>query len=51
MTSDVKFPGPKTREKIVGLLKKRPSPNQNWVPGESVKELEAQNIEQGIEVL
>ena len=44
----VKFPSPKTRQKIEELLEARPHGlNRNW-NGEPVKELQAENIEQGI---
>jgi hypothetical protein len=48
MTSPVKLPGPKTREKIEAALARRPVLYQNWVPGETPAELWAQNIEQGL---
>lgn len=44
----VKFPGPKTRAKIEHLLGLRETRNRNWHPDETVSELEAQNIENGI---
>lgn len=44
----VKFPGPKTKQKIERLLSLRSAPiYQNW-QGESTNELEAENIENGI---
>lgn len=44
----VKFPGPKTRTKIEAALLQREARNQNWHPDETVDELVAQNIENGI---
>lgn len=39
---------PTDRERIETILNKRPVLNQNWLPDETVGELEAQNIERGI---
>ena len=44
----VKFPGPKTRAKIEGLLNVREPLFRNWHPDETADELLAQNIEHGI---
>ena len=44
----VKFPDKKTRERIDKVLLQRDSYNQNWLPDETVAELVAQNIENGI---
>ncbi len=43
-----KFPGPKKRDEISRLLLRRDVFNQNWHPDETVDELLAQNIENGI---
>ena len=47
-THTVKFPGPKTRQKIEAALSQRVPLNQNWHPDETVDELVAQNIENGM---
>lgn len=39
---------PKNREQIEHLLMKRPEQNQNWKPGETVKQLAADNKRRGI---
>ena len=44
----VKFPGPKTRERIEGLLTVREPLFRNWHPDETTDELLAQNIERGL---
>ena len=44
----VKFPGPKTRDKIEHLLGLRELDKRNWKPDETVAELLAENIENGI---
>jgi hypothetical protein len=46
----VTFPGPKTRTNIEAALQLRPPFHQNWYPDETVDELTAQNIENGIGV-
>jgi len=42
-----KFPGPKTKARIEVLLGRRDPFNQNW-SGETVSDLEAENIENGL---
>lgn len=44
----VRFPKKSDRQKIEAACGKRPVLHQNWSPAESVGELEAQNIENGI---
>ena len=44
----VTFPGPQTRDQIEAVLSRREPYNQNWNPDETVDELIAQNIENGI---
>ena len=46
--NQVKFPGPTTRDKIEVALSRRELFNQNWPIDETVDELVAQNIENGI---
>ena len=46
--STVTFPDPKTRDKIESVLLRREPFNQNWNSDETVDELVAQNIENGI---
>lgn len=46
--STVKYPAPKTREKIEAALDVRLTANRNWYPEETVAELVAQNIDHGI---
>ncbi len=46
--NQVKFPDPTTRDKIESVLLQREPSNQNWYPDETVDELIAQNIENGI---
>ncbi len=43
----VKFPGPKTRDKIQTALLRREPRNQNWHTDETVNERVAQNVENG----
>lgn len=40
---------PRNEEKIMALLRKRPRKNMNWWPGISLKELQRENIEHGVE--
>lgn len=44
--SEVVFPD--APAEIEALLEKRPTLNRNWKPGETVDDLQAQNIEHGI---
>ncbi len=44
----VKFPSPKTRTDLDVVLSRREQFRQNWYPYETVDELVAQNIENGI---
>ena len=39
---------PTKRKEIEALLGKRPIVNQNWLPGEKVEDLEAENIKFGV---
>ncbi len=46
---DVEFPPPKKQERIEHLLGLRPNQvNRNWTPGETVEDLEAENIDHGV---
>ncbi len=47
-THTVTFPGPKTKAKIEAVLGRRDPVFQNWLIGETVDELEAENIENGL---
>ena len=42
---------PKGWEKIEAKLLRRPERSQNWRPGESVEQLEAENAEHGLAVI
>uniref|UniRef100_A0A6M3IXM5 Uncharacterized protein n=1 Tax=viral metagenome TaxID=1070528 RepID=A0A6M3IXM5_9ZZZZ len=42
---------PAARVAIESVLEKRPVPNRNWIPGESVTDLERENDEHGAELL
>lgn len=39
---------PEDRKRIEGLLRVRPALNQNWLPGETVEMLAAENIDSGV---
>ncbi len=42
------FPAPAEAESIERVLAIRPVPNRNWVPGETVDQLRAENLEHGL---
>lgn len=41
---------PPDRQRIEAILDLRPLPNRNWLPGETVEDLERENIEHHMEV-
>lgn len=43
---EVEFP--KDKQRIDELLSKRPTKNANWIPTETVKDLEAENMAHGV---
>ncbi len=44
----VKFPGAKTRSQVEAVLTRRSVMNQNWKPDETIAEITAQNIDNGL---
>ena len=47
---NVKFPESRKLTAIEAALSHRPIPNRNWEPEETVTQLEAENLEHGVEV-
>ena len=45
---EVAWPARKTTIRALKLLAKRPNENRNWLPGEPVEMLEAENVEHGL---